>query len=155
MLSQWLTNQGNRQIWWMVTLDNQSNRGIGNCRPCFPSCLAARARTPVGNPLKCRTAARSRGYVHIWQFSASSKCSTKLAYEALFIGGTHFNPWERIWKSRAPSKCKFFMWTVAHKKCWTADRLARKGFHHLEVCPLCDQAEETFNHLLVSCVFTR
>jgi hypothetical protein len=78
-------------------------------------------------PLKCRTATRSRGYMHIWQFSASSKYSTKSAYEALFIGGTHFNPWERIWMSWAPGKCKFLMWTIVHKKCWIADRLARKG----------------------------
>ena len=47
------------------------------------------------------------------------------------------------------------MWTVAHKKCWTADRLARKGLPHPAVCPLCDQVEETIDHLLVSCVFSR
>ena len=47
------------------------------------------------------------------------------------------------------------MWTVAHKKCWTADRLARKGLPHPAVCPLCDQAEETLDHLLISCVFSR
>ena len=46
------------------------------------------------------------------------------------------------------------MWTVAHKKCWTADRLARKGLSHPAVCPLCDQVEETIDHLLVSCVFS-
>ena len=28
------------------------------------------------------------------------------------------------------------MWTVAHKKCWTADRLARKGLCHPAACPL-------------------
>jgi hypothetical protein len=25
-----------------------------------------------------------------------------------------------------PGKCRFFMWLVAHKNCWTADILARK-----------------------------
>jgi hypothetical protein len=39
------------------------------------------------------------------------------------------------------------MWTVAHKKCWAADRLARKELHH--------QVEETLDHLLISCVFSR
>jgi len=73
----------------------------------------------------------------------------------MFIGSTHFRPWERIWKSWAPGKCKFFMWLAAHNRCWTADRLARKGLPHPECCPLCDQADETIDHLLVSCVFTR
>ena len=39
--------------------------------------------------------------------------------------------------------------------CWTADRLARQGLDHPEYCPLCDQDEETVQHLLVACVFSR
>jgi hypothetical protein len=92
---------------------------------------------------------------HIWQFASTGKYSAKSAYEAMFIGATQFNPWERIWRSWAPGKCQFFMWLVAHNKCWTADRLAKKGLPHPEHCPLCDQDEETINHLLLSCVFSR
>jgi hypothetical protein len=68
---------------------------------------------------------------------------------------TQFEHFERIWKSWAPTKCRYFVWLVAHKKCWTADRLARRGPDHPEKCPLCDQDEETINHLLVSCVFAK
>jgi len=92
---------------------------------------------------------------HIWTFSTTGQYTTKSAYEALFIGAIQFGPWERIWPSWAPSKCKFFLWTAAHKRCWTADRLARKGLQHPAACPLCDQAQETIDHLLVSCVFAR
>ena len=91
---------------------------------------------------------------HIWLLSSSGLYSTKSAYTGFFFGSTTFNPWERIWKAWAPGKCKFFMWLVAHGRCWTADRLARKGLPHPQLCPLCDQ-EETLNHLLVSCVFSR
>jgi hypothetical protein len=42
--------------------------------------------------------------------------------------------------------------TVAHNKCWTTDRLARRGLDHPDKCPLCDQ-EESIDHRLVSCVF--
>jgi len=56
-----------------------------------------------------------------------------------FIGAIQFKPWEKIWKSWASGKCKFFMWLVAHDKCWMADRLARKGLPHPEHCLLCDQ----------------
>jgi len=35
-----------------------------------------------------------------------------------------------------------------------ADRLAKRGLPHHPACPICDQAEETIQHILVSCVYT-
>jgi hypothetical protein len=55
----------------------------------------------------------------------------------------------------ALGKCKLFLWLAAHDRCWTAGRLARRNLPHPELCPLCDQEEETINHLLSSCVFAR
>jgi hypothetical protein len=43
------------------------------------------------------------------------------------------------------------LWLAAHNKCWAADRLAKRGLSHPDKCLLCDQEEETINHLLVSC----
>lgn len=40
-------------------------------------------------------------------------------------------------------------------RCWTSDRLARRGLPHQAVCPLCDQDQESIDHILVSCVFAR
>jgi hypothetical protein len=34
-------------------------------------------------------------------------------------------------------------------------RLARRGLPHQAAFPFCDQAEETINHILVSCVLSR
>jgi hypothetical protein len=53
------------------------------------------------------------------------------------------------------TKCRFFVWLVAHNKWWTTGRLARRGLDHLEKCLLYDQEEETIDHLLISCVFAR
>jgi hypothetical protein len=92
---------------------------------------------------------------HIWRFSSSGQCTAKSAYDTLFQGAISFEPFERIWKSWAPPKCRFFMWLVAHKRCWTADRLARRGLPHPEQCLFCDQHEENIHHLLVGCVFSR
>jgi hypothetical protein len=92
---------------------------------------------------------------HIWRFAPTGQYSAKSAHEALFIGAIQFNPWERIWKSWVPGKCKFFMWLAAHNKCWTADRLAKKGLTHPDRCQLCDQEEETIDHILIACVFSR
>jgi hypothetical protein len=51
-------------------------------------------------------------------------------------------------------KNPFFVWLVAHNRCWTVDRLAGRGLPHPEHCPLYDQAK-TIDHLLVRCVFAR
>lgn len=93
--------------------------------------------------------------LHIWKFSITGKYSAKSAYETMFVGSTHFRPWERICKSWAPGKCKFFMWMVEYNICWTAERLTRRGLPHPERCPLCDQMDETIDYWLVSCISIR
>jgi len=62
---------------------------------------------------------------HIWRLSTTGQYTAKSAYDALFQGAICFEPYERIWKSWAPPKCRFFMCLVAHNRCWTADRLAK------------------------------
>jgi len=63
---------------------------------------------------------------HIWRLSTSGKYTAKSAYDTLFQGAIFFEPYERIWKS-CPPQCKFFMWLVAHNRCWTMNRLAKRG----------------------------
>jgi hypothetical protein len=46
---------------------------------------------------------------------------------------------------------QILIWLVVQNWCWMANRLAKQGLPHPEVCPLCDQAEETTSHL-VGCV---
>uniref|UniRef100_A0A0A9CGX0 Reverse transcriptase zinc-binding domain-containing protein n=1 Tax=Arundo donax TaxID=35708 RepID=A0A0A9CGX0_ARUDO len=92
---------------------------------------------------------------HIGRLASHGQYSAKSAYESLFLGSTLFEPWERIWKTWAPPKCRFFVWLIAHNKCWTAERLARRGLPHPERCPLCDQKAETIDHLLGLYVFAR
>lgn len=90
---------------------------------------------------------------HHWRFTRSGLCSCKSAYEAFFIGAIRFTPWKRIWKTWAPLRCKLFIWLAINNRCWTADRLAKRGFPHPAACPLCDQVEESIQHILVSCLF--
>jgi hypothetical protein len=92
---------------------------------------------------------------HIWTPSSSSTYSSTSAYERFFIGAVNFEPADRIWKPWAPPKCKFFLWLAALNRCWTADRLARRGLEHPEKCPLRDHKDEMVQHLLASCVFAR
>jgi hypothetical protein len=55
-------------------------------------------------------------------------------------------------------KCKVFIWLAINNKCWTADRLQKRGLDYPENCALCDQDDETAQaaqHLLTNCVFAR
>jgi hypothetical protein len=54
---------------------------------------------------------------HIWKLSASGDYTASSAYKALFLGSVQFEPVERVWKSWAPGKCKFFIWLVEHNRC--------------------------------------
>jgi len=93
--------------------------------------------------------------VHRWKLEASGSFSTQSAYRCYFLGSITFEPWKRLWKSWAPGKCMTFVWLAIRNRCWTADRLAKRGLQHPERCVLCDQEEETIQHILTSCVFAR
>ncbi|TVU04225.1 hypothetical protein EJB05_50204, partial [Eragrostis curvula] len=58
---------------------------------------------------------------HFWRLSSNGVYSAKSAHESMFLGSITFEPYSRIWKTWAPPKCRFFMWLVAHNRCWTAD----------------------------------
>ncbi|GJN03178.1 hypothetical protein PR202_ga20588 [Eleusine coracana subsp. coracana] len=92
---------------------------------------------------------------HVWNLDASSHYSSRSAYKAYFNDSISFEPWKRLWKTWAPAKCKLFLWLAIRNKCWTANRLAKRGLDHPEKCPLCDQEEEMIQHLLTTCVVAR
>uniref|UniRef100_A0A453FCJ1 Reverse transcriptase zinc-binding domain-containing protein n=1 Tax=Aegilops tauschii subsp. strangulata TaxID=200361 RepID=A0A453FCJ1_AEGTS len=71
------------------------------------------------------------------QYSASS------CYRMMFAGSTTAPFWKIIWRSWAPLNVKFFLWLASQNRCWTADRLAKRGLQHPPVCCLCSQEEES------------
>jgi hypothetical protein len=52
-------------------------------------------------------------------------------------------------------KLRLLTFQSINNKCWTADRLKKGGLDHPENCVLCDQEDETVQHILSNCVFTR
>lgn len=92
---------------------------------------------------------------HVWRMEASGQFSSKSAYHAFFIGSIEFEPWKRLWRTWAPLKVKLFVWLALWNRCWTADRLAKRGLPHSARCVLCDQEMEDMHHRLVGCVFVR
>jgi len=78
-----------------------------------------------------------------------------MAYKVFLYGSIQFEPRRRLWKSWAPTKYKMFLWLAIKNKCWTADQLTKRGLPHPDKCILCDQEEETIQHILTTCVFAR
>lgn len=90
-----------------------------------------------------------------WAWENKGEFSVRSAYAAKFMGREIIPTAEFTWRSRAPLQCRFFAWLALRNRCWTSDRLARRGLPHQDSCPLCSQGEETISHLLVGCVFSR
>lgn len=93
---------------------------------------------------------------HIWRLEGSGIYSSKSAYKVFLQWVTH------LWAVETPLEILgsaqmqiFFLWLAIRKQCWTADKLAKRGLPHPEKCPLCDQEEETVQHLLTTCVVAR
>lgn len=90
-----------------------------------------------------------------WAWDRSGQYTTCSAYEARFWGRQVAPAAEFTWKLKAPLRCRFFAWLALRNRCWTSDRLARRGLDHQEKCPFCDQEAETIEHILLQCVFAR
>lgn len=91
----------------------------------------------------------------IWKWTANGEYSASSAYHAFFVGMTSLVGATDVWKVSVPPKVKFFFWLALHGRLWTAERQRRHGLQQDAACALCGQADETTNHLLVGCVFTR
>lgn len=90
-----------------------------------------------------------------WAWEKDGRFSARSAYAARFMGLEASPTAPFTWRSRAPLQCRFFAWLAIQDRCWTSDRLARRGLPHQDACPFCDQHEESIHHLLVGCVFAR
>jgi hypothetical protein len=60
-----------------------------------------------------------------------------------------------VWNSFAPMSYKFHAWLALRRRCWTADRLLRRGLPSHTLCPLCRVHDETLDHLSLDCPFAK
>jgi hypothetical protein len=92
--------------------------------------------------------------VAIWKGTKDGSFSVNSAYRLFFMAYTRFGCAKAIWKSKAPMKCKLFMWLAVHRRCLTADNLQQRGWPHNSTCLLCQVTAEDCDHLFVHCRFT-
>ena len=80
------------------------------------------------------------------------KYSARSAYAARFMGREVSTRTAFTWKPKAPLRCRFLAWLAI---CWTSDRLASRRLPHQDSCPMCNQQDETIQHLMLGCVFAK
>ena len=90
-----------------------------------------------------------------WKWTSDKVFTTASAYRSFFIGQHPVEGARLLRKTRAPAKCKIFIWLVIHDRCWTAARRKKHGLQDDDTCVLCAQMSETIDHLLIACPFTR
>jgi hypothetical protein len=91
----------------------------------------------------------------IWRWSRDGVFSTTSAYR-VFFSGQHAIPGARLLhKTRAPGRCRFFIWLPLHDRVWTSARRKRHNLQDDDRCALCDQQPEIIDHLLVGCSFSK
>ncbi|XP_059633971.1 uncharacterized protein LOC132276526 [Cornus florida] len=60
-------------------------------------------------------------------------------------------PWKTIWRSMAPTRVAFFVWTAVWRKILTIDNLRKRGNYFVNWCCICKQNRELVDHLLMHC----
>jgi hypothetical protein len=68
---------------------------------------------------------------------------------------THLQCLEVHLEELGTSPGKKIHWLANKNRCWTADRLRRRRLQCNQCCPLCDQAPETLQHILIACPFSK
>lgn len=76
-----------------------------------------------------------------WTHSASGEYSAKSSYDLHFQNMSRCSVAELIWKTKAPPKCRFFIWLLLQVRQWPNEYF----------CQLCVRNLETANHLFVEC----
>ena len=60
-------------------------------------------------------------------------------------------PSRSIWNPIVPPKLGFFAWEASWGKVLTLDQLKKRGITLVNRCFLCEENEETIDHLLIHC----
>lgn len=90
-----------------------------------------------------------------WRWTNDGQYSAKSAYNIQFQGA--FCPFNNlaIWKAKVEGKHRFFAWLMVQKKLLTADNMQSRNWPCNPICSLCDQEQETGEHLCLHCVFAQ
>jgi hypothetical protein len=90
-----------------------------------------------------------------WKWTVNGSYSAKSAYRAQFFGSYCSFDNKSIWSAKVEDKHRFFAWLLVQYKLLTSDNLAARSWPCNPICPLCDQEQETVEHLVLTCVYAQ
>jgi hypothetical protein len=74
-------------------------------------------------------------------------------YRTSTSSGVKTTGYKFIWRSHAPPKVKFFGWLLLQNRLQCRVNLHRKGIVEEDVCPICQNAPKSEDHMLRDCSF--
>ncbi|KAG9441971.1 hypothetical protein H6P81_017825 [Aristolochia fimbriata] len=88
----------------------------------------------------------------VWSLSPNGSYTVASAYTHLLGNPSGSSQAKLAWKMEAPPKVKMFIWSVAHNRILTRENLVRRGIPLPSLlCPLCEDKQESVDHLLLQC----
>jgi hypothetical protein len=84
-----------------------------------------------------------------WVPSRKGGFEVKTFYQALSVNGIIAFPWKSIWRTKAPPRVAFFVWTAARGKILTLDNLRRRGMVVVNRCWLCESDGKSVDHFFI------
>ena len=90
-----------------------------------------------------------------WTETKNGIFSLEAMYKVLEARPSFSCPLANIWSVLVQPKLCFFAWEATWGKILTLDQLQRRGFALANRCFLCQEVEETANHLLLPYAVTR
>lgn len=94
----------------------------------------------------------------IWTASKDKLFSVKSCYSMLLEELGHWDDiwhWKMIWKTKAPVKVACLGRTAAQRACLTQNNLQKRVFSLCNRCYLCEEDQETVDHLFLHCKFSK
>jgi hypothetical protein len=91
----------------------------------------------------------------VWRWSPDGRYTAKSAYTMLHAGTTTFQGHKLIWKMWATLRVNIFLWLAFHHRHRTTDHQRRHSLGARDMCYLCDQEQESINHIIATCPFTK
>jgi len=90
-----------------------------------------------------------------WRWTPDGEYTTKSAYQIQFEGSYSKLRLTPIWKAQTEPKCRFFAWTLLHKKILTANNLIKRNWPNDPTCKLCGIDPKTPAHLCKDCPYSK
>ena len=87
----------------------------------------------------------------MWKGNKNGQFSVKDYYNSLEEGALLKGTAKILWNPYAPSKVSFFTWDAWWGKVLTMNKLKKRGYQLVSICPFCTKNEDNLDHILICC----